>query len=66
LDGCNEFTPEPGSVVGSCPIAPASDSEAWTDLECGVSISRGVHDLCLGVEGAAGAPLFDLDYFSFH
>lgn len=65
IDGCNEFTSEPGSEVGRCTIAPGVDTPAWTDLECAVSIGAGVHDLCFSFEGAEGAALFDLDYFSF-
>lgn len=65
LDGCNEFTSEPGSEVGSCTIEPAAAADVWTDVECAVNIGAGVHDLCLSFQGAEGAPLFDLDYFSF-
>jgi arabinoxylan arabinofuranohydrolase len=63
VDGCNEFTSSPGVEVGSCPIG--AGAQAWTDVECAVTIGAGVHDLCLSFSGDPGAQVFDLDYFSF-
>jgi arabinoxylan arabinofuranohydrolase len=71
VDGCNDFTRAPGIEVGSCTVLPngagtgASGAPAWADVECAVSVSAGVHDVCLSFAGAADAALFDLDYFSF-
>jgi arabinoxylan arabinofuranohydrolase len=71
VDGCNEFTSAPGIEVGSCTVQPngtgaaASDAPSWVDVECGVSVSAGVHDVCLSFAGPADVALFDLDYFGF-
>lgn len=65
VDGCNEFTTSPGTEVGRCDIPAPGGAETWTDVTCGVSVSAGVHDLCLSLSGDAGVPLFDLDYFVF-
>jgi arabinoxylan arabinofuranohydrolase len=66
IDGCDEFTSVPGVEVGSCAIAGgASGTEAWTDVECPVSVGAGVHDVCLSFAGAESVELFQLDHFSF-
>lgn len=66
VDGCNEFTSSPGTEVGSCLVgSTGAPQPSWTDVECAVSVSAGVHDLCLSFSGPTGAALFELDYFSF-
>lgn len=65
VDGCEGFTPVAGTEAGSCPVPVTGGVESWVDLECSVSVSPGVHDLCLSFSGAAGTELFDLDHFSF-
>jgi endo-1,4-beta-xylanase len=65
IDGCNEFTTNPGTEVGRCAVAATGGRESWADVECSVSVGAGVHDLCLSFSGPAGVELFDLDYFTF-
>jgi len=65
VDGCNEFTPNPGVEVGRCSLASTGGAESWADVEWSVSVGAGLHDLCLSAAGPAGVERFDLDYFSF-
>jgi hypothetical protein len=65
VDGCNQFTANPGVLAGSCPVPSTGGSESWTDVQCPVSVGAGVHDLCLAFAGPDGVQLLELDYFTF-
>jgi len=65
LDGCEVFTGQSGTLIGTCSVESSGGSQNWRDVQCPVAASPGVHDLCLRFSGAAGTPLLNLDYFSF-
>lgn len=66
LDGCEAFTAQPGSVIGTCAVSPTGGVETWSDVQCMVTPTNGVHDVCLRFTGdAAVSELFRLDYFRF-
>ncbi len=65
VDGCDKFSNLPGTRIGSCTVSATGDWQAWTDIECTVVPTSGVHDLYLRFSGAAGEPLLNLDYFQF-
>jgi len=65
LDGCEAFTGQPGTLIGTCSVESSGGPQNWRDIQCPAAASPGVHDLCLRFAGAAGTPLLNLDYFSF-
>jgi arabinoxylan arabinofuranohydrolase len=65
IDGCDDFTDEPGQVIGTCSVQSTGGWQAWTDVECSVMPTTGVHDVCLQFTGSGSGPLLNLDYFRF-
>jgi arabinoxylan arabinofuranohydrolase len=64
-DGCGVFTDEPGTLIGACAVPNSGGPQSWVDVECPVTASSGVHDLCLRFVGSGGPQLLNLDYFHF-
>jgi hypothetical protein len=54
-----------GEQIASCKVDATGDSQTWTDVECNISETKGVHDLYLRFEGPKDTPLLNLDYFKF-
>ncbi|AUX27867.1 uncharacterized protein SOCEGT47_084670 [Sorangium cellulosum] len=65
VDGCDAFTDTPGVLVGTCPVSATGGWQAWTDIECSITPTAGVHDLCLRFTGDQPERLFNLDHFHF-
>ena len=62
-----------GTFLGSCPVPPTGDWQAWTTRTCAVTPATGVHDVYLvftadgdagGADGGGGY-LFDVQWFAF-
>ena len=60
VDGCGS-----GTLLGSCAVSPTGGWQAWTDVQCPITTTTGVHDLCLQFAGTTGEPLLNLNYFHF-
>lgn len=58
IDGCDDFTAEAGTSVGTCEVASTEGSGNFAALRCTIDETSGVHDLCLRF---AGATSFELD-----
>lgn len=58
IDGCDDFTAEAGSSVGTCQVAATGADAGFAQLVCAISETSGVHDLCLRFAGTAS---FELD-----
>ncbi len=65
LDGCNEFTEVPGTMIASCVVTPTGGWQSWADLSCTIPETSGIHDLCLQFSGGSGE-LVNLDHFLFN
>jgi arabinoxylan arabinofuranohydrolase len=64
LDGCDLFTEAPGTVIGTCSVNATGGFQTWSDVECPIAPTAGIHDICLVFKGASD-PLFNVDYFRF-
>lgn len=62
IDGCDDFTSEPGSVIGTCEVPSTGGAQTWLELSCPVTETSGAHDLCLRFTGSS---TFNLDSFRF-
>lgn len=62
IDGCDDFTSAPGSVIGTCTVPSTGGAETWLDVSCPVTQTSGAHDVCLRFSGGA---TFALDSFRF-
>ena len=63
IDGCDDFTDEPGTSIGTCEVV-STETEGeviFAELSCPLAQTTGPHDLCLAF---SGDPSFELD--SFH
>ena len=65
VDGCDMFANLPGIRVGSCVVSPTGGWQVWTDTECDIAPTTGVHDLYLRFSGTGTDALLNLDYFQF-
>lgn len=65
IDGCDKFSNLPGTRIGSCAVSPTGGWQLWTDIECAIVPTTGVHDLYLRFSGTAGESLLNLDRFQF-
>jgi arabinoxylan arabinofuranohydrolase len=64
IDGCDDFTSQAGTLVGTCDVASTGGNETWSDISCSITETSGAHDLCLRFTGS-GSSLFALDFFNF-
>lgn len=64
IDGCDTFTSEEGTAVGTCAIPSTGGAYTWSDVTCTITQVSGAHDLCLRFTGE-GQTLFNLDHFHF-
>jgi arabinoxylan arabinofuranohydrolase len=65
VDGTDLFSNLPGVRIGLCPVAATGGWQAWTEIECDIELTEGVHDVYLRFAGVEGQALFNLDYFQF-
>lgn len=65
VDGCDLFTNNPGTHIGSCTVAPTGGWQTWIDVTCPIQPTQDVHDLYLRYAGLEGEPLFNFDFFQF-
>lgn len=61
IDGCDDFTSEAGTAVGTCEIASTGGDTTFADVSCAITETSGPHDLCLSFSGTEA---FRID--SFH
>jgi len=62
VDGCDDFTSEPGTLIGSCAVTDTGGADTFADLSCDIEPTTGPHDLCLFFTGTAS---FKVDSFHF-
>ncbi len=62
VDGCDDFTAEPGSSLGTCAVTATGEASTFADISCPISSTSGPHDLCLVFTGNDS---FELDSFRF-
>jgi arabinoxylan arabinofuranohydrolase len=65
VDGCDMFSNLPGVRIGSCSVSPTGGWQVWTDTECDIEPTTGVHDVYLRFAGTGTEPLLNIDYFQF-
>jgi arabinoxylan arabinofuranohydrolase len=65
VDGCDGFSDLPGARIGSCAVSPTGGWQTWTDVDCDIEPTAGVHDVYLRFGGAGTKPLLNIDYFRF-
>jgi arabinoxylan arabinofuranohydrolase len=58
IDGCDGFTSEPGSSIGTCQVAGTGTPDDYAELSCDLTRTSGPHDLCLSF---SGTPDFTID-----
>lgn len=57
IDGCDDFTTEVGTSIGTCQVASTGGATTFADLSCALTTASGAHDLCLRFSGGS----FELD-----
>ena len=65
LDGCDIFSNLEGEQIGSCAVVPTGGWQVWTTVNCGIALTKGVHDLYLRFSGTDDVPLLNIDHFHF-
>jgi len=65
VDGCDRFSNRPGVLIGTCAVDDTGGWQSWTDVECSIEPTDGVHDVYLRFVGTGSAQLLNLDYFQF-
>jgi hypothetical protein len=51
IDGCDDFTSEAGTSIGSCEAASTGGIDTFAQLSCSLTETSGAHDLCLVFSG---------------
>ena len=51
VDGCDDFTNEPGTSIGTCQVVSTGGADTYAGLSCPLSATSGPHDLCLAFSG---------------
>lgn len=51
IDGCGDFTTEPGTSIGTCDVASTGGADLYAALSCPLAETSGAHDLCLAFSG---------------
>jgi len=62
IDGCDDFTSEAGTVIGTCTVESTGGDTTFADLTCAITETSGAHDVCLSFTGSDD---FRLDSFHF-
>jgi arabinoxylan arabinofuranohydrolase len=65
VDGCDRFSNLAGTFIETCSVDPTGGWQSWTDVECPIEPTDGMHDVYLRFGGTDSEPLFNLDYFQF-
>ena len=65
IDGYDAFSSLPGVRIGSCSVGPTGGWQIWTDVDCDIEPTAGVHDVYLRFAGAGTKPLLNIDHFQF-
>jgi arabinoxylan arabinofuranohydrolase len=47
VDGCDRFSNRPGVLIGTCAVDHTGGWQSWTDVECSIEPTDGVHDVYL-------------------
>ena len=58
IDGCDGFTPEAGSSIGTCAVANTGGAAIFAGLSCTLTETSGAHDVCFYFSGGGS---FELD-----
>lgn len=61
IDGCDDFTEQAGTSIGTCDLVATGGDDTFAELSCMLTQTAGPHDLCLQF---SDVPAFELD--SFH
>jgi len=51
VDGCDDFTNQPGTSIGTCEVVSTGGADTYTELSCPLTATSGPHDLCLAFSG---------------
>jgi hypothetical protein len=51
IDGCDEFTSQAGTSIGTCQVASTGGADIYDALSCPLTNTSGPHDLCLSFSG---------------
>jgi arabinoxylan arabinofuranohydrolase len=51
VDGCDDFTNEPGTSIGTCEVVSTGGADTYAELSCPLTATSGPHDLCLAFSG---------------
>ncbi|MGB7214734.1 MAG: glycoside hydrolase family 43 protein, partial [Gammaproteobacteria bacterium] len=51
IDGCDDFTDQPGTAIGTCDVTSTGGNNAFTQISCPITETSGPHDLCLKFTG---------------
>jgi arabinoxylan arabinofuranohydrolase len=51
IDGCDEFTSQAGTSIGTCQVASTGGADIYAALSCPLTNTSGPHDLCLSFSG---------------
>ena len=58
IDGCDDFTDQAGTSIGTCEVTSTGGADTFAELSCPISETSGGHDLCLAF---SNNPMFELD-----